>query len=292
MQGPAPGAAGAHQRRLSLPDPPALAASQRAAQGGGSGDARAEVEGCRCGDRRRSDQYSVKRVTILPHTGKEATMAVRTRKDAWKLNPWDDTFLWYARAVGAMLKRKIADPTSWRYQAAIHEYQRATETRCASRYDRLPPGSQGSSRYWTQCQHKQLVLLPWHRWVSLWYFEGSSAAGVVKLEWSPRIGRCRTGTTAMRRIPTRADSAGLHRRGDAGRLAEPTLRLEPATSATTARRSRRCGRRPHLSRRAPATRPDDAGGNPGSATRRPRSITAGGRSARWKARRTARCTWL
>jgi tyrosinase len=102
----------------------------------------------------------------------------RTRKDAWKLAAWDDTFLWYSRAVGEMLKRKIADPTSWRYQAAIHEYSR-TRDPLRKFLDRLPSVSE-QRRYWTQCQHNSWFFLPWHRWY-LWYFEEIVGATIVKL---------------------------------------------------------------------------------------------------------------
>lgn len=102
----------------------------------------------------------------------------RTRRDAWKLAPWDDTFLWYSRAVHEMLRRGIDNPTSWRYQAAIHEYRRAQDP-LRKRNDRLPPASQ-QRRYWSQCQHNSWFFLPWHRWY-LWYFEEIVGATIVKL---------------------------------------------------------------------------------------------------------------
>lgn len=105
-------------------------------------------------------------------------MAVRTRRDAWKLSEWDDTFLWYARAVGAMLQKPISDPTSFRYQAAIHEYRRAQDP-LRKRGDRLPTSSQ-QRRYWSQCQHNSWFFLPWHRWY-LWYFEEIVGATIVSL---------------------------------------------------------------------------------------------------------------
>ena len=50
---------------------------------------------------------------------------MRIRQDVWKLSdadPWHPTLLWYARAVGEMQRRAVTDPTSWRYQGAIHEH--------------------------------------------------------------------------------------------------------------------------------------------------------------------------
>jgi tyrosinase len=47
---------------------------------------------------------------------------MRTRKDVWKLADKDQTLLWYVRGIAVMQKRPATDPTSWRYQAAIHDY--------------------------------------------------------------------------------------------------------------------------------------------------------------------------
>jgi tyrosinase len=112
-------------------------------------------------------------------------MAVRTRNDAWKLDEWDDVLLWYAKAVGEMLKRGIGDPTSWRYQAAIHEYRRSSDP-LAKPNDRLPSKSE-QRRFWSQCQHNSWYFLPWHRWYLL-YFEEIVAKTIVDLggpaDWS------------------------------------------------------------------------------------------------------------
>ncbi len=54
-------------------------------------------------------------------------MAMRTRNDVWKLDPWHPVLLWYARAIAEMQKRTLNDPTSWRFQAAVHEYDRASD---------------------------------------------------------------------------------------------------------------------------------------------------------------------
>lgn len=74
------------------------------------------------------------------------------RRDVWLLgteaNPWHPVLLGYARAVKAMQQRPIADPRSWRYQAAIHGIANA-----------VPP----AGAPWNQCQHATWYFLPWHR---------------------------------------------------------------------------------------------------------------------------------
>ena len=105
-------------------------------------------------------------------------MATRTRKDVWKLAEWDDTLLWYSRAVREMWNRPIANSSSWRYQAAIHEYFRASDP-LAQPADQLPSTAE-RRRFWNQCQHNSWFFLPWHRWYLL-YFEAIVAATVVRL---------------------------------------------------------------------------------------------------------------
>jgi tyrosinase len=75
-----------------------------------------------------------------------------------------------------MLRRAIAEPTSWRYQAAIHGYDRAEDPR-AQRDDVLPANP---SRFWNQCQHSTWFFLPWHR-MYLHFFESIVAATVARL---------------------------------------------------------------------------------------------------------------
>jgi tyrosinase len=104
--------------------------------------------------------------------------AVRVRKNVWKLAPWDPVLLWYARAVGEMQRRPIADPTSWRFQAAIHEYVRQRDPE-SQPGDVLPPPAD-QKRFWNQCQHGSWFFLPWHR-IYLCYFEQIVAATVTAL---------------------------------------------------------------------------------------------------------------
>src|SRR5262245_14451687 len=93
-------------------------------------------------------------------------MAVRTRRSVYSLTStvpgqWHPDLLWYARAITEMKRRPIADPTSWRYQAAIHDYVRAADP-LANPADVMPTQAE-QGRYWRQCQHFSWFFLSWHR---------------------------------------------------------------------------------------------------------------------------------
>lgn len=102
-------------------------------------------------------------------------MATRIRRDVYKLADWDPTLEWYAKAVREMRTRALDNPRSWRYQAAIHEFNRVG----------TPAADAGT--YWNQCQHGSWFFLPWHRWYLL-YFEEIVAKTIVDLggpaDWS------------------------------------------------------------------------------------------------------------
>lgn len=109
---------------------------------------------------------------------------VRVRRDVWKLPQWDPIILWYAKGIAEMQTRLIADPTSWRYQAAIHDYKRADDP-YAKPSDKLPSDQ---AKYWKRCQHGSWFFLPWHR-MYLGYFEEIVRAAIKKLggpsdEWT------------------------------------------------------------------------------------------------------------
>ena len=99
-------------------------------------------------------------------------MAVRTRKNVATLvnaqGEWQPDLLWYARAIAEMQKRPITDHTSWRHQAAIHDYD-----------DGPVPSAQ--KEFWGQCQHFSWFFLPWHR-MYLLYFEQIINATIKKLD--------------------------------------------------------------------------------------------------------------
>jgi tyrosinase len=85
----------------------------------------------------------------------------RTRRDAWKLAPGDQTLELYARAIAVMQARPMTDPTSWRYQAARHEFD-VVKTPMQVPGETLPSPSEQNT-FWNQCQHGTWFFLPWHR---------------------------------------------------------------------------------------------------------------------------------
>lgn len=102
----------------------------------------------------------------------------RIRRNVLNLPPGDKTVSWYEKAVAAMQARPITDPTSWRYQAAVHEYVRAADP-LKKKGEKLPSSSE-QNKYWTQCQHGSWFFLPWHR-MYLHHFEQMVLAEVKKL---------------------------------------------------------------------------------------------------------------
>ena len=115
-------------------------------------------------------------------------MAIRTRKNVFTLvdaqGQWHPDLLWYTRAVTEMKKRPIADPTSWRYQAAIHDYVRQRDP-LAQANDVLPAAAE-RQRFWGQCQHFSWFFLSWHR-MYLFHFEQIVSATIKQLngpEWA------------------------------------------------------------------------------------------------------------
>jgi tyrosinase len=103
---------------------------------------------------------------------------MRIRRNAHNLPVWDPILLWYAKAVRAMQGRPLVDPLSWRYQAAIHGYVRASDP-LQIPGETLPSAVQQAT-FWSRCQHGSWFFLPWHR-AYLLYFERTVAATVVSL---------------------------------------------------------------------------------------------------------------
>jgi tyrosinase len=101
----------------------------------------------------------------------------KTRANVWKLPATDDTLLWYGRAVAAMRARAVNDPLSWRYQAAIHDYDSSSDPLAAP--DEVLPSSADQEAFWRQCQHGSWFFLPWHR-MYLHHFESIVAAEVAR----------------------------------------------------------------------------------------------------------------
>jgi tyrosinase len=109
------------------------------------------------------------------------------RTSVWKLKPnnpinlteaWDPTIEWYARAIREMQRRPISNPTSWKYQAAIHEYQQGVPPNTEP-VNTLPSPAD-RTRFWNQCQHSSWHFLSWHR-IYLGYFEQIVASTIVGL---------------------------------------------------------------------------------------------------------------
>lgn len=89
-------------------------------------------------------------------------MAVFVRKDIWKLEadkPWDDVTLAYAIGVRIMQERADDDPTSWKYQGAIHA-----------------AFTNSSAEFHNRCQHHTWYFLPWHRMYLYWFEQMLRAA--------------------------------------------------------------------------------------------------------------------
>lgn len=102
----------------------------------------------------------------------------RLRKNVLDLPAGDQTLEWYGRAIAAMKNGPITDPTSWRFQAAIHEYISGQDP-LAVAGEQLP-SSNIQTTYWNQCQHGSWFFLPWHR-MYLYRFEQIVLTEIVKL---------------------------------------------------------------------------------------------------------------
>jgi tyrosinase len=100
---------------------------------------------------------------------------IRTRKNALKMATWDPPLLWYAKAVAEMKNRPLTEPTSWRYQAAIHGFTLDPDFSASvfwqqwTQNQNLPAKAEQDS-FWEKCQHGTWYFLPWHR-MYLGYFE-------------------------------------------------------------------------------------------------------------------------
>lgn len=103
---------------------------------------------------------------------------IRTRKNVLTLPASDDTLLWYGKAIAEMQKKLIAEPTSWRYQAAVHDYVPGHDPN-ASPSDKLPSKAE-QKKFWMQCQHGSWYFIPWHR-MYLHFFEQIVLSHVTNL---------------------------------------------------------------------------------------------------------------
>lgn len=110
------------------------------------------------------------------------------RRNAWTLHEqeglWNDTLLWYARAVAELQKRPLLDRTSWRFLAAIHDFDAQTWADMGY-FDMATEGPLLNrpalyAAFWSQCQHSNWLFLPWHRGYLL-AFERIVRSAVVAL---------------------------------------------------------------------------------------------------------------
>ncbi len=111
-------------------------------------------------------------------------MAILIRKDASKLSAiskWEPTLLWYAKAVAEMSNRPATDPTSWRFQAGIHGYNKNSDPLVKAG---PLPAKAVQVKFWNKCQHGSWFFLPWHR-MYLGFFEQIVRAAVVKVGGPP-----------------------------------------------------------------------------------------------------------
>jgi tyrosinase len=122
-------------------------------------------------------------------------MAKYIRTNAWN-NGGDFSnadLLWYAKGVGEMQKRKLDEPSSWWFFAAIHGQYVTPESLKnpnAFPWSKIPgppavpttplPSKQVYGEFWDQCQHGSWYFLPWHRGYLL-ALEAQIRAEVVKL---------------------------------------------------------------------------------------------------------------
>ncbi len=107
-----------------------------------------------------------------------STPGVRTRKSVLRLTGQNDDLFWYGRAVEALKKLALNDPTSWWYQAAVHGFP--ADPGGAGLQSTPLPSRQDQTTFWDQCQHQTAFFLPWHRGY-LGCFEEIIAATVVSL---------------------------------------------------------------------------------------------------------------
>ena len=108
------------------------------------------------------------------------------RQDAWKLGSgWNETLLWYAKAVVELKKLPITDRRSWRYLAAMHQFDRDLwiDLGIITATTALPP-DEDTGIAWNQCQHSSFYFLPWHRGY-LARFEQIIAATIVSIKGKP-----------------------------------------------------------------------------------------------------------
>jgi tyrosinase len=100
---------------------------------------------------------------------------IRIRRSVLSLPPDDPILTFYGKAMAAMMPKPLKEPTSWRYQAAIHDYIRDDDPKAIPNEELAPD----ANRFWGACEHQAWFFLPWHR-MYLFHFEQMVLAEVIK----------------------------------------------------------------------------------------------------------------
>jgi tyrosinase len=100
---------------------------------------------------------------------------IRIRRNAANLPANHPILAFYGSAINAMKAKPLSDPTSWRYQAAIHDYVRADDPFAIS--GETIPSDSGT--FWAACEHHGWFFLPWHR-MYLHHFEMIVLSEVIR----------------------------------------------------------------------------------------------------------------
>lgn len=112
---------------------------------------------------------------------------VRIRRDVGNLAANDPILVYFNMAIREMQSRPLRDPTSWRYQSAIHGYPDIVGDASTNPDPRLSPNQNPDGpdpfakktdyplpadrdTYWRQCSHQGWFFLSWHR-MYLHFFE-------------------------------------------------------------------------------------------------------------------------
>src|SRR5687767_791561 len=105
------------------------------------------------------------------------------RRDVAKLGEgWNDTLLWYARAIKELDDLAIDNRRSWRFLGAIHGFDEAAwQDAGLIREGETIPDDFTNGTFGDQCQHGTWYFLPWHRGY-LAAFEAIVAAKIRELQ--------------------------------------------------------------------------------------------------------------
>ncbi|MDN2584298.1 tyrosinase family protein [Aquibium sp. ELW1220] len=89
----------------------------------------------------------------------------RVRRSVWSEGPgWNETLIWYAKAVGVMTQRPVTERTSWRFLAGMHGYHEGHwRALGVLKPEETLPGGTELDMFWSKCQHGSWYFLPWHR---------------------------------------------------------------------------------------------------------------------------------